>query len=347
MQLKKAIFAVIASLFLLSLGAAAQAVNPAKITFTNIDIPGAAVTIATGINNPGDITGILIDSAGAFHGYLADKSGAFVRAIDFPGAPQTEPSGINERGDIVGSYIDDSGVFHGFLLQDGNYSTIDFPGAADTFPFDINGQGVIAGFYQDAALLDHGFTLDKDGFHIIDDPAQASPSTEIMSINNRGDILGDFDFDEFGIFHGAFLLSHGTFSPFNVPDDANGIFALGLSNNGTVAGSAIGDNFLQRGFISDKGNVVKFDFPGSLATAPIQINTSNHIVGVYADRAVNTHSFLVTFDGPSATSNSSTLVANTTVQAASPATGQSVVCGSVAQAIRAGATPNAANLVCR
>lgn len=319
--------------------------NASTIVFTNIDVPGAAVTIATGINNSGAITGILVDSSGAFHGYLGDKTGAFVRAIDFPGAPQTEPSGINERGDVVGSYLDDAGFFHGFLLQDGNFSSIDVPGAAANFPLDINDQGVIAGFYQDAALLDHGFILDEAGFHTLDNPAQASPTTELMSINSRGEIIGDFDFDNNGIFHGAFLFSHGTFVPFALPQATNGIFALGLNNVSEVGGSFIGDDFVQRGFITGENNLVTFDFPGSLATAPIQINSSRSAVGIYADAGVNTHSFLVTFNGPETASNLATPAANALIQTTAP-TGQIVLCGSVQQALRSGSMPNAGNLVC-
>lgn len=337
----------LALLFLSSLTAFTQtsSPNPPRITFNNIDVPGATATIPTGINNSGTIAGIFLDSTGAFHGFLADKTGAFVKSIDFPGAPQTEPSGINERGDLVGSYLDDAGIFHGFVLQDGNFSTLDVPGAADSFPLDINDQGVIAGFYQDAALLDHGFVLDKAGFHTVDDPAQASPTTELMSINNKGDIIGDFDFDSNGIFHGAFLLTQGTFVPFTLPQATNGIFALGLNNAGDVAGSFLGDDFIQRGFVSGRNGLVIFDFPGALATAPIQINSSRSVVGVFADINVNTRGFLVTFGGSDTTSSLAAPAASALIQTTTP-TGQTVLCGSVQQALRSGSQPNAGNLVC-
>jgi uncharacterized membrane protein len=340
-------FSLLALLFLISLTGFTQtsSVNPARITLTNIDVPGAAITAAMGINNSGTITGILFDSTGAAHGYLADKTGAFIRSIDFPGGAQTEPSGINEHGDIVGSYLDDAGFFHGFLLQDGNFSTIDFPSAAANFPLDIDDQGVIAGFYQDAALLNHGFTLDKAGFHTLDAPAQASPSTELFSINSKGDILGDFDSDELGIFHSAFLFSHGTFVPFTLSQATTGIFALGLNNSGDVTGSFFGDDFLQHGFISGNGNVVTFDFPGALATAPLQINSSRSVVGIYADAAVHVRSFLVTFDGPGSASDAAAPAGNARLNTTAPA-GQTVVCRPPQQALRSGPGSNAGNSVC-
>ena len=314
-----------------------------NITFTNIDVPGADATVASGINNSGAIVGEFLDSSGAFHGFMADKEGKFVKAIDFPGAAQTEPLGINEKGDIVGAYINDDGVLHGFLLSDGSFSTIDFPAAVGTFPGDINDQGVIAGTFEDAALAFHGFMLDKTGFHTIDDPAQGSvPSTQLISINSKGDILGDFAADENGIFHGAFLLKHGEFIPFSVPGATQGIFALGLSNNNDVAGSFLGDSFAQHGFLDDNGVVISFDFPGSLATAPLQVNTSRHIVGIYADRAVNTHSFLVTFDGPGTGPAS---VAASAIAEKTDTSNQITLCG-LAQHVTGSAARTSQNMIC-
>jgi len=327
--------------FLISLTGFAQAssIDPARITFTNIDVPGAAATAAEGINDSGIITGTFFDSTGAAHGFLADKTGAFVKAIDFPGAAQTEPSGINERGDIVGPYQDDAGFFHGFLLQDGNFSTIDFPGASATFPFDINDQGVIVGTYLDSAFLNHGFTLDNAGFHTLDDPAQSSPTTELMSINSKGDIVGDFDIDFFGLFQRAFVFSHGTFIPFTLAQATNEIFVVGLNNSGDIAGSFVGDDGFQHGFVSSRDNLVVFDFPSSLATAPLQMNSSRNVVGIYAD-AFTFHSFLVTFDGPSSASGPAAPLIT-----ASPAD-RRVVCGSVQLALRSRSGPSAGILLC-
>lgn len=322
------LFAVLV-LPIFSAGAWAQSSSPAGITFTKLDVPGAAATAPTGINNSGTIVGQFADSSGVFHGFLADKEGNVTATIDFPGAVHTEPSGINEKGDIVGSYANNDGSFHGFILRGGNFTTSDVPGAIATFPFDINDQGVVAGGYVDGEFFTHGFTLDQSGFHTIDDPAQGSlPSTELFAINSRGDILGDFNPDQFGIFHDAFLFSQGKFVPFSVPGETQGIFAMGLSDSDEIAGSFLGDDFVQHGFVEENGVVTSFDFPDSLATAPIEVNTSRHVVGVYADQAVNTRGFLITIDHQGGTS---TAVAPASSILATPrvTTDQVTVCGSL------------------
>ena len=85
-----------------------------KGTFTTIDVPGASLTQAFGINPRGDIVGSYA-AGGATHGFLLDKKGTFT-TIDVPGASFTEALGVNPRGDIVGRYSA-GGAFHGFLAQ--------------------------------------------------------------------------------------------------------------------------------------------------------------------------------------------------------------------------------------
>src|SRR5438105_14065196 len=68
------------------------------IVFTTIDVPGAVLTNAQGINLQGDIVGGYNDAAGVQHGYLL--SGVRFRLIDFPGARSTLARRINAGGAI-------------------------------------------------------------------------------------------------------------------------------------------------------------------------------------------------------------------------------------------------------
>ena len=81
--------------------------------YTTIDVPGASLTRATGINDSGQIVGDYQDGKG-FHGYLLDSNGTFTR-LDVPGAASTHAYGINDNGLIVGQYTDSTGNTHGVL----------------------------------------------------------------------------------------------------------------------------------------------------------------------------------------------------------------------------------------
>jgi probable HAF family extracellular repeat protein len=84
--------------------------------YTTLNDPlGAFGTVATGINDEGQIVGYYEDSNGHFHGFLYSR-GVFT-ALDDPSATAgTFAEGINNIGQSVGYYEDSSGP-HGFLAN--------------------------------------------------------------------------------------------------------------------------------------------------------------------------------------------------------------------------------------
>lgn len=160
---------------------------------TLIDVPGATVTAAHGINNRGQIAGFYVDAGGTLHGFLRSR-GSF-RTIDVPGTTRSGALDINDRGEIVGGYADTQGRTHGYRLRKGVFTTIDPPGAVDvpgnpgfaaTAPFGINNRGQVVGQYADARGL-HAYLLDDGVYRTIDPPA--GPGTTATDINDRGQIV--------------------------------------------------------------------------------------------------------------------------------------------------------------
>jgi hypothetical protein len=73
--------------------------------FTNIDYPGATGTQPLGINNNGDIVGLLTDAQDNHnHGFLLVGGVFTVFDVPFPGSISTIPGGLNNNHQIVGSY---------------------------------------------------------------------------------------------------------------------------------------------------------------------------------------------------------------------------------------------------
>ena len=140
--------------------------------FTPIDVPGASVTEAFGINPEGDIVGFYEAGPPPFvgHGFLLSKGVFTPSNVPFPGTFSTQAQEINpeaNEGDIVGRYADATGT-HGFLLSKGVFTPINVPGASLTEANGINPQGVIVGSYDETGL--HGFLLSKGVFTPIDVP---------------------------------------------------------------------------------------------------------------------------------------------------------------------------------
>jgi probable HAF family extracellular repeat protein len=138
--------AVLSLSVLLSTLVAAQ---DTSYTFTTIDVPGSISTVATGINNRGQIMGRFRDPAGGPDGLLID--GTTLTIIDVLGITETtEANRINDRGQIVGVFRDAAGGIHGFLTDGTTFTSIDVPNATRfTQAFGINAVGQIVGFFGD------------------------------------------------------------------------------------------------------------------------------------------------------------------------------------------------------
>src|SRR3954447_521751 len=83
----------IAAFLVIAPMAAGSSANAANFSFTQIDVPGAFFTGASGINDAGEIGGSFTDSTGN-HGFL--NTGGSFTPIDVPGAIGTAASGIND-----------------------------------------------------------------------------------------------------------------------------------------------------------------------------------------------------------------------------------------------------------
>jgi uncharacterized membrane protein len=112
--------------------------------FRFVDVPGAAITAAAGINDRGEIVGLYFDENFARHGFLLAEGE--VLTIDVPGRPVTIALGINNRGDIVGSYEDDNQDAHGYVLRDGEFEYLDVAPGVPTQLNRINDRGEIVGY---------------------------------------------------------------------------------------------------------------------------------------------------------------------------------------------------------
>jgi probable HAF family extracellular repeat protein len=268
---------------------------PAEVSafaFVPIDVPGATLTVAHGINGGGQLVGFFETSgAGAPHGFL-DSGGSFT-PIDVPGAPFTIALGINTGGQIVGQ----AGA-HGFLDSGGSFASIDVPGAGATAALGINTTGQIVGEFTDATSLSvsrftdltgrHGFLESGGSFTLIDVPGALG--TIASGINDLGQIVGAFT-DAAGKTHG-FLESGGSFLPIDVPV-ATTTGAFGVNDLGQIVGNfsgvAIGPAFLDIG-----GTFSLLAAPGAITTGAFGINDAGQIVGDFSDLAFRTHGYLAT-----------------------------------------------------
>jgi uncharacterized membrane protein len=113
---------------------------------------GLETTVASAINNSGQITGSC-DGPG-FNGFIYNPRTKAYTLLNYPNADGTIAYSINDLGHVVGQYWGfafgtGSNRFHGFVWKDGEYTTLDAPDPDQlaTALVGINKQGQIIGTY--------------------------------------------------------------------------------------------------------------------------------------------------------------------------------------------------------
>lgn len=132
--------------------------------YTPIQVPGATTTVASGINEEGDVTGFSTNAHKVTFGWVLHDGR--ISTFGFPGSTNTTPLGINAEGEIVGAYVDGGGNTHGFTLSDRSghemWATVNDPnGTNSTTVNGVNDRGQLVGFYTDAAGNTDGFVASK------------------------------------------------------------------------------------------------------------------------------------------------------------------------------------------
>jgi hypothetical protein len=255
-----------------------------------IDVPGAAATEISDLNNTGEIVGCYtINDFSAGPGIVL--SNAAFKLVKYPKAASTCVEGISNDGKIAGTDTDTKGNTHGFLLVGKTYTSLDYPGGVFTEATKVNNSGVVVGAYSDGTT-DHGFMWQSGTFTAIDYPGASF--TFVYGINDSGTIVGDTYFA--GTYHG-FLLSSGTYTSIDYPGAA-GTDATGINNSGEIVGAYYNTPYVDQGYTLVSGVFSTVDYPGAEISGLTGINDAGQVVGGWGGpSAVNDydiHGFLAT-----------------------------------------------------
>jgi hypothetical protein len=125
---------------------------------SEISIDGSLETVATGINNSGDVVGYYRTADHNFLGFLDHNN--TITSFAMPGASVTQPLGINNLGEIVGDYVPTSSAYELPFAKIGSlYTLLEVPASVFANPTvtdatGVNDAGVIVGYsgLQDGSL---------------------------------------------------------------------------------------------------------------------------------------------------------------------------------------------------
>jgi hypothetical protein len=277
-----------------AIAAPARAGNAPTYSYQNIDVPGAVVSQATGINSSGTIIGMWgtsndsIHATAPLHGFVREK-GVYA-TIDRPGTDWTYPQDLTDSGTIVGysGPFDQAGFalgpIHGFRLDGDGFTDLSRPNYGVTFVTDTNDQGRAIGFAVDGVGAANAFSVYRGEFTSIQYPG--AQSTYSAAINEPG-----------SIWVGALGMSHelrkGVYAPVTYPGIVPGVW--GANNAGDLVGEYRDAGNVPHGFAIVRGGLVEISVPGSDQTVPLAINERGDIVGEYLTGGTGLwHAFLAT-----------------------------------------------------
>jgi hypothetical protein len=257
-------------------------------------------SLATGINNLGDIVGVFYSGSPTDHGYHYDASTNTFTPFDCPYAVYgTYPEDINDSGVIIGGYWDNIGGAwqRGFIKEGSSYTPIDYPTAnpPNAALLGINNAGKIAGFYGHTDdyidFYAYGFTKDGTVYNSFTYPEIGVTDTAFSGINDSDKIIGAYR-DSADLSWG-FILDGGSYTPFLHPSGFDTL-PWDINNMDNIVGYYRDGSDNGHGFLMIGTDFYPIEFPGAMQTFPVGINDSNVIVGMYVDTEQNLHGFIAT-----------------------------------------------------
>ena len=134
------------------------------------------------------------------------------------------------------------------------YASIAFPGARLTLANAVNDNNAVVGSFFDASSSVHGFVYKNGHYEQVDYPG--SSETEVLGINDSGDLVGVYQVAGPLNFHG-FLRHDGQFTTIDAPQAQFGTKIFGINKEMAMVGS-FDDS---QGFILKAGSFTVFNAP--------------------------------------------------------------------------------------
>ncbi len=222
--------------------------------FTIENVPGAAQTQVTGLNNGGVTVGFSVDAAGTNTGFVHTGS-TFTTPVTDPNTPPTAGSmnqllGVNDKSLAAGFYLTANGANQGYVynIATKSFTAVSPAGSTASVATGINNAGAISGFATIGGNTE-GFYI--NGSKTIDFEAPGSTNTMFFGLNNAGLVVGSY-VDANGLTNGlVYNTANGSYYTVNDPKaSATPAFTFtGTTING------INDLGQLVGFYSDGTNV--------------------------------------------------------------------------------------------
>jgi len=246
---------------------------------TDLGTLGGTESIATAINDSGEITGGATTAAGAYHAFL--YANGSMKDLGTLGGPSSQGQGINATGAIVGYAQLPPGtvvggypprpvsLYSGFIESNGSMTALGAPGGA---AYAINNAGQVVGECAGGACLFSDGAITSLG-----SLGGTSGSTQATAINSFAEVVG-YSYLPDGNFRGFFWIA-GTMTALGTLG-GDWSQAYGVNDAGQITGIAYtSGNLGAHAFIYTNGVMKDLGTLGGAYSTGTAINHSGIVVG--------------------------------------------------------------------
>ncbi len=249
---------------------AAPAVSQTACIMTNIGhLPGATLTIASGINSLGQIVGVSGPNAFLYNQLQMINLGTLGGATSFA-------YGINTVGQIVGYADTANHTTHAFLYQSGRMNDLGTLGGANSYAYGLNDAGQIVGQAQTSSGAYHAFLYQNGA--MTDLGSFAGNNSVAYRINNDGVIVGS-SYVNATDFH-AFSYQKGVMKDLGNGPGFTDSEAFGINDKGEIVGySENADASQVRGFVYKNNKLTNLSSLGGNSSYASDVNANSVMAG--------------------------------------------------------------------
>jgi probable HAF family extracellular repeat protein len=160
-------------------------------TFTVI-VPDTLSPVATAIAKTGAVAG-WYPADPSYETAFRVTGGTITTIPAIKGVFYTQPFGISRQDEIVGQAALLTGEEEGFIWhKTGKVKLLQVAGSTDSLLLGINAAGVVVGSSFNSSYVSTGFVYDKGSFTMLTVPGSGVTSTDAISVNDAGTVLGDY-----------------------------------------------------------------------------------------------------------------------------------------------------------
>lgn len=283
----------------------ASATANAEWSIIGLGTMGGISSLATGINDSGQVVGSYYNSDFELYAFSTGPNGTSIFELGTLGGAHSVAEDINESGQVAGaSYLPNSTTLRAFLTDSNGKGMTGLGEGPLSYAMDLNNSGMVVGFATFGSdQFNHSFITGPNGSGINDMGTLGGNSSGALGVNESGQVVGasetHFSSQSSGVYH-AFISGPNGTGMTDLGTLSTSRFARSIASDINESGQVVGvsdiiPNSINHAFITGPNGIGMTDL-GTLGgignSSANAINDYGQVVGVSQPYSTLNHGFI-------------------------------------------------------